>query len=621
MVSVYVRDMRNPDSRYGSRLRAALVLAAAALLVAGTAPGARAAMIAPPVNVGAPPLPGAVPGIPTVNPTTLAGLPVDPLVRSLASPPPLPAALPEAGAQQRLTDAIAQFSRDLGIPRDPGPEVAAAHLSDGLAALLASTVDALHTCDRLSNRLTAAEPFRHGVDGEVPLDAAGIHAIRSCALVVEQNALRLESRLPVVAPGGPSPLDIWPIIRTSSTPGTIYTLDYVLTVDTGGHATFLNNAGGNLIDLKRGPQPFARDPGPARGCQEPYPDFTSGRVAKGRDGQRHLTNDGPECFITAALVLATGGNDQFGALTPPQYPDDECTADPEESRIGTAGSGTAGVGILIEQGSHNTYYGRAQGIGTGHLGGVGLLLDQGSGDDRYLAVATSEGMGLLGGAGLLIDLGHHNSFDYYMPRPLNPFAQREEDGAGGITNDAGLLSEEGKGQHQSRKGVPDRQPGGICDNLERSIQGVGLLGGAVGLVIDTGGDNTFRAMEAPPDTFFVHEFNLFNLAGVLLSHCNQGCGLMGAVGGLIDVHNDGVDTYLGADHHPWSSHRDGQTAGPEIHPHPDPGGYGDLSQLSCSLFMDLDTRRPGPRGGGRQPADVPVPVAQPPSPRSSASRS
>src|SRR4029077_12585640 len=146
-------------------------------------------------------------------------------------------------------------------------------------------------------------------------------------------------------------------------------------------------------------------------------------------GQRHLSNDGPECFITAALVLATGGDDQFGALTPPQYPDDTCTADVEASRIATAGSGTAGGGMLIDRASHNTSIGRAQAIGAGHLGGVGLLLDQGSGDNRYLAVATSEGMGLLGGAGLVIDLGRHSTWDYYLPRPLNPLAKGEEDGA------------------------------------------------------------------------------------------------------------------------------------------------------------------------------------------------
>jgi hypothetical protein len=370
----------------------------------------------------------------------------------------------------------------------------------------------------------------------------------------------------------------------------VYTNDYALIVDTGGHARFLNNAGGNLLDLKRGPQPFARMPGPARGCQEPYPDSVSGRVVKGPHGERVMSNDGPECFISAALVVAIGGNDQFGALTAPQFPDDNCTADLEESRIGTDGSGTGGVGMLIERGGHNTYIGRAQAIGTGHLGGIGLLLDQGGGDNTYLA--TSEGMGLLGGTGLLIDLGRHSRFDYYLPRPLNPLAKGEEDGAGGIVNDAGLFSEIGKGQHQSRKGTPDRQPGGVCDNVPRSLQGVGLLGGGIGMVLAIGGDNTFRAVEAPPDTFFIHDFNLNNLTNVILSHCNQGCGLEGGIGALIDVHDRGFNSYLNDLYKPWSAHHDGGIAGPEIRSQPDPGGYADLGQFSCSYFMDVHTLRP-----------------------------
>jgi hypothetical protein len=534
----------------------------------------------------------------------LDGLPLDPLVRSLVSPPPPATPSPRTHPQDALAAAIASFSRDLGIPRDPAPALTAAHLSDRLAGLLAGTVEALHACDRLSNRLLADQPSRHGVEEEVSLPAAAVHALRFCALSVEQSALQLEAALPAERANA---VDVWPVVRVSDIPGTVYTEDYALIVDTGGHATFLNNAGGNLLDLKRGPQPFGRMSGPARGCQEPYPDSTSGRVVKGPQGQRQLSGDGPECFISAALVLATGGNDQFGALTPPQFPDDNCTADPEESRIGTDGSGTGGVGMLIERGGHNTYIGRAQAIGTGHLGGVGLLLDQGGGGNTYLSVATSEGMGLLGGTGLLIDLGSHNRFDYYLPRPLNPLAKGEEDGAGGIVNDAGLLSEMGKGQHQSRKGTPDRQPGGFCDNLPRSLQGVGLLGGGVGMVVATGGDNTFRAVEAPPDSFFIHDFNLNNLASVILSHCNQGCGLMGAVGALIDVHNDGFDSYLDDLYQPWSTHRDGAVAGPEIRPQPDPGGYADLSQFSCSSFMDVHTLRPAPAAQATEAVTVASP--------------
>jgi hypothetical protein len=71
----------------------------------------------------------------------LAGLPLDPLVRSLVSPPRLGDTAVRMHPQQELAAAIASFSRDLGIPRDPAPALAAAHLSDGLAGLLAGSVE------------------------------------------------------------------------------------------------------------------------------------------------------------------------------------------------------------------------------------------------------------------------------------------------------------------------------------------------------------------------------------------------------------------------------------------------------------------------------------------------
>jgi hypothetical protein len=573
---------------------AAVVSDAAGLPALPLLPGR---IVAAPGRTAAPagtPLGGAglagAPRLPAVAPVTAARLPVDPLVRTLIAPPPLVVS-PPAAPQQALAAAVTGFSRDLGVVRDPAPEIAAAHLSDRLAGLLAGMVDALHACDRLSNRLIASQPFRHGVEGVTPLSADAVRAIRSCALTAEQTALHLEAELPAaVAADDPGGLDLWPVLRFSpSGTGQVYRYDYALLIDMGGHAQFLDNAGGNLLDVKRGPAGLALQPGPARGCQEPYPDATSGRVVRGPHGERLQSNDGPECVISAALLLAMGGDDQFGALTPPQFPDDQCTADPEESRIGTLGSGTAGVGLLIERGSHNLYIGRAQSEGTGHLGGVGLLLDQGEGDNTYLAVATSQGMALLGGTGLLIDLGHGNRFDYYMPRPLDPRAQAEEDGAGGIVNDEGLFTEIHEGQHQSHRGTPDRQPGGVCDNVERSLQGIGLLGGAVGVLLDTGGDNLYRAVEAPPDTFFIHQFNLGHAADVILSHCNQGCGLMGAVGVLADLHDGGVDSYLNEHDRPWTTHRDGAMQGPAIYAQPDPGGIADLSQVSLSLFIDRHT--------------------------------
>ncbi|HEY0411338.1 MAG TPA: hypothetical protein VGE42_13840, partial [Candidatus Dormibacteraeota bacterium] len=244
------------------RLGATLVLATAAgLALAAAVPAVRASALGPVTQPGLPPQPvpprqgaaiappaGTGPGaavstaagqtpLPGVDPAMLAGLPLDPLVRGLVSPPASDPAPPRAHPQQDLAAAIASFSRDLGIPRDPGPALASAHLSDRLAGLLAATVESLHGCDRLSNRLLADQPFRHGVEDQMPLAADAVRAIRSCALVVEQTALQLEAQLPAtVAADGPGALDVWPVVRLSGSPGTVYANDYALILDTGGHA-------------------------------------------------------------------------------------------------------------------------------------------------------------------------------------------------------------------------------------------------------------------------------------------------------------------------------------------------------------------------------------------------
>jgi hypothetical protein len=260
--------------------------------------------------------------------------------------------------------------------------------------------------------------------------------------------------------------------------------------------------------------------------------------------------------------------------------------------MATAGSGTGGVGILIEHGGGSTFYGRAQSEGAGHLGGVGLLLDHGPGNNTYLAAATSQGMGLLGGVGVLVDTGRNNRFDYYSPRPLNPSAQNHQDGAGGFTNDLGFGSEFDHGQHMNGPERPDGQPGGMCDNIERSIQGVGLMGG-IGMLLDAQGSNTYRALEHPDDTDFFHRSSFpAGAAEIIMSHCNQGCGLMGGSGILVDAHVEGRDLYLNETGKPWADHRDGAVIGPQVSPQPDHGGVTDLSQLNCSYFLD------GPSPGG-----------------------
>ena len=83
--------------------------------------------------------------------------------------------------------------------------------------------------------------------------------------------------------------------------GRAYTEDYVLVVDTGSHNTFANNAGGNMIDIWRGPPgQGAAIVAPARGCIDAF------------DIIRAQT-----CVPAAAALLDTGSDNVFGVKTAP----------------------------------------------------------------------------------------------------------------------------------------------------------------------------------------------------------------------------------------------------------------------------------------------------------------
>src|SRR6202034_2386546 len=68
-------------------------------------------------------------------------------------------------------------------------------------------------------------------------------------------------------------LDLWPVLSFQPTTagGHTYRNDYVLLVDEGSHNTFLNNSGGNLLDVYRGPAGSpAPIKAPARGCIDAF---------------------------------------------------------------------------------------------------------------------------------------------------------------------------------------------------------------------------------------------------------------------------------------------------------------------------------------------------------------
>jgi hypothetical protein len=279
-----------------------------------------------------------------------------------------------------------------------------------------------------------------------------------------------------------SRLDLWPVLRFE--PGNVdnvYDHDYVLLVDLGGNDTYLNNAGGNALDVWRGP-PGSGAPiiAPARGCIDAF-DIIRPRT----------------CFLGSAAVLDLAGNDRFGRLEPPDPATDGiCTASPVQRRIFVQGTGVAGVGVLIKQGGNSTYIGKVLTTGAGHIGGFGYLEDDG-GSDSYTAIRTSMGSAIVGGVGTLIDRGGDAHFDYYVPAPLDPAAPNLSPGAGGVRDDL------------------DRCNRAVSGNL-----GAGQIGG-LGIFAHDGGNNTYNA----PIT-------------------SLGAGSLGGFGSFVDS-GGGSDTYSG----------------------------------------------------------------------------
>ncbi len=165
--------------------------------------------------------------------------------------------------------------------------------------------------------------------------------------------------------------------------------DYVLSVDRGGNDRYYNNAGGNLIDVRRGPPGSqAAIDAPARGCVNPVYDLHEG-----------------QCVIGAAVLLDMSGDDVYGRVEPPDpTADGYCTNDPLVQRIMTEGAGFAGVGELIDVSGNDTYVGKTMAQGAGHAGGVGLLRDE-SGDDTYTAIRMAKGIGVLQGTGFFNGIG------------------------------------------------------------------------------------------------------------------------------------------------------------------------------------------------------------------------
>ena len=402
----------------------------------------------------------------------------------------LPGPLP-ADPAAALDTAVGTMAAHFGIELHPAAAIHAAHLAPALEGRLALLLGSLQACQTITDRLLArlpappAELWRRDTDpGPIP-EAAGL---RACAARVESAGLETENFLRAVPAEG-SRLDLWPVLRVDPI-GTDDTVgpDYMLNVDAGGDDTYVDNAGGNLIDVRAEPK------GLAKGCSNPAYDLAAAR-----------------CVISESLSIDVAGNDTYGQMeAPEQGVDGLCTDDLLVRRVVTGGAGAWGVGILIDGGGDDHYLGKSVALGAGHFGGTGILLDEG-GNDHYTALRLAEGFGTLGGTGVLHDRGGNDSYAYYLPRPKYAGAPDHSLGAGGALD-----------------------TGGVCDGVSRWNLGSGFLGG-VGLLVDDAGNDTYES--APPAK---HEPGA---SGIIRDTGSMGFGDGGGLGIFLD--NAGHDVYTG----------------------------------------------------------------------------
>ncbi len=420
-----------------------------------------------------------------------------------------------------LTRVVAALASELHRPLEATAALAADRLPPALAGRLAVMLGTLADCqdatDRLLERLPGpprwlGDPGSHRE--RLPAEAE-TGSLRACAARLQSQGLELQRFLratvpiavPTVGAAGGSDLDLWPVLRLDLDGGNdLVAHDYMLSVDSGGDDVYLNNAGGNLIDVRRGPAGSgAMSTQPSRGCVNPAYDLLAG-----------------ECVISEALLVDVAGNDTYGRTAPPDPTlDGLCTADPLVSRVMTGGVGSWGVGILLDGGGDDHYLAKSIALGAGHFGGVGILFDAG-GNDRYEAIRLAKGFGTLLGVGILHDGGGDDRYSYYLPRPLDPNAEDRTLGAGGALD-----------------------TGGTCDKISRWEEGSGFLGG-VGVFLDDSGDDAYEV--APPSPHEPGASEIIRTTGSL------GFG-DGGFGFFVD--GSGADRYQG-----MPGRADGETVGP-----------------------------------------------------------
>jgi hypothetical protein len=303
-----------------------------------------------------------------------------------------------------LPEAVQAWDARLGVARAPGalailddldPAIAGA-TADLLAALLSAAElrDAAYAgiADADILRLTSSESSPEAAALAERVDTARVKAGAALLAQAVQAAMpsleAYRAALPAVSvvAAAPPVVNLPPVLVLDPFGvASLYTKDAVLALDVGGDDTYDMNAGGSIIGI-----------GPT-GDSSTY-QVNLGLLAVGGEFEDATVS------ITAALALDLQGNDHYGVRKAPRpgSDDDKCTNDPIIRRIVIQGSGSGGIGMLVDALGDDAYDAKTLGQGEGHIGGVGVLVEL-AGNDHYTAIRDAQGAGVLGGAGFFVD--------------------------------------------------------------------------------------------------------------------------------------------------------------------------------------------------------------------------
>jgi len=232
----------------------------------------------------------------------------------------------------------------------------------------------------------------------LPLLVAAIHVAQA---VDEALALLPELSEPMSGEG----LDLAPIVRFEPTGAQTYTSNYALVLDLEGDDTYDNHAGGVFAQV--GNAFYDVEPGSESARAGPIQGWNAGVGGQTQDA---------DVVLSSSLVIDVSGNDTYGVKHEPRMKDATagCGTEPRVALVGTIGAGILGVGMAFDLSGNNTFIGRTQSQGAGHVFGTGLLYT-GPGRDTFEAVRGAQGSGLLGGYGLLINEGGDDEYRLAFP--------------------------------------------------------------------------------------------------------------------------------------------------------------------------------------------------------------